>query len=48
VWLENEAPTTSTRSDSFISQLATGVEEHPAAQHDEADHAAQQGPFRAL
>jgi hypothetical protein len=23
-------------------------EEHPAAQHDEADHAAQQGPFRAL
>jgi hypothetical protein len=24
------------------------AEEHPAAQHDEADHAAQQGPFRAL
>ena len=23
-------------------------EEHPAALHDEADHAAQQGPFRAL
>ncbi len=31
VWLENEAPTTISRSDSFISQLATGVPR--AAEH---------------
>ena len=30
VWLENEAPTTMSRSDSFISQLATGVPLRPS------------------
>ena len=30
VWFENEAPNTSSRSDSFISQLATGVPLRPS------------------
>ena len=29
VWFEKEAPTTTSRSDSFISQLATGVPLRP-------------------
>ena len=29
VWFENDAPTTMSRSDSFISQLATGVPLRP-------------------
>ena len=30
VWFENDAPNTSSRSDSFISQLATGVPLRPS------------------
>ena len=30
VWFENDAPTTTSRSDSFISQLATGVPLRPS------------------
>ena len=30
VWLENDAPIARTRSDSFISQLATGVPLRPS------------------
>ena len=30
VWLEKDAPTTTSRSDSFISQLATGVPLRPS------------------